>query len=199
MNLRHTFAAALCAAALSAAFAPAAQAYTLSVLQANGNSVDSSFSTTDMLSLDIGLSNGLPITLQLTPDALGDVPMLNFNAIVRNLTGLGLERLQIDLDGGQFHSLGSAGGTFSTLALVSGSYNSASIQFSGPEYYEATLGDWYLSGSASDFVLDIANANAAHPLTMTLTATVPEPGQWALMLAGLVGVMGVAGTARRRR
>lgn len=199
MNLSRTLPAALRATALAMAalaLAPAAQAYTLSVLQANGNTVDSSFSTPEMLSLDIGLNNGGPITLQLTPGFGGELPMLNVNAIVRNYTGLGLQHLQIELTGGLFHSLGGAGGTFSTLAFVTGGGRSASIQFSGPEYFEATLGDWYLNGSPSDFVLDIANAHPGRPVTLSFTATVPEPGQWALMLAGLAGVAGVLRRAR---
>lgn len=189
MNIRHTFAAALCAFAL----APAAQAYTLDIVEANGNSVNTSFATPDMLSIDFGLINALPVTFTLTRDE-SDLAMLPFNAIVRNYIGLGFESVQLTISGGLFSVLGSAGGTFGSVATVTGSYDIAHVSFSGPEYVEATLGDWFLDGSQTDFVLDIANATG--PVTLTLTAVVPEPGSWAMMLAGL-GLLGAA--VRKRR
>ncbi|WP_019919330.1 PEPxxWA-CTERM sorting domain-containing protein [Methyloversatilis discipulorum] len=188
MNIRHTLAAALCAFAL----APAAHAYTLDVVAANGNIVDTSFSTPDMLSIDFGLINTLPVTFTLTRDD-SDLPMLPFNAIVRNYIGLGFESLTLTISGGLFNTLGSAGGTFGSVATVTGSHDSARITFSGPEYVEAALGDWFLDGSQTDFVLDIANATG--PVTLTLAAAVPEPEGWAMMLAG----MGLLGAAVRRR
>lgn len=189
MKPLHTFAVGLLAFAL----ASTAQAYTLDVLQANGNTLDSSFSSPEMLSLDIGLHNTLPVTLALTRDGT-DLPMLAFNAIVRNYIGLGFEGLQLTLSGGLFNSLGSAGATFGAVATVSGSASQATIGFSGPEYVEAILGDWFLDGSQTDFVLDISNATG--PVTLTLAAVVPEPESAALMLAGLALL---AGWGRRAR
>lgn len=183
MKLLNTLAAGLFALAL----APAAQAYTLGVVHANGNTVDTSFSTPEMLSVDIGLHNTLPVTLALTRDGT-DLPLLDFNAIVRNYIGLGFEGLQLTVSGGLFSILGSAGATFGSVATVSGSAGHASIHFSGPEYVEATLGDWFLDGSQTDFVLDIANTTG--PVTLTLAAVVPEPESGALMLAGLALVAG---------
>ncbi|WP_306478495.1 PEP-CTERM sorting domain-containing protein [Methyloversatilis sp.] len=168
MNIRHTLAAALCAFAL----APAAHAYTLDIVAANGNTVDTSFSTPDMLSIDFGLINTLPVTLTLTRDE-GDLPMLDFNAIVRNYIGFGFESLTLTISGGLFNTLGSAGATFGSVATVTGSFDTARISFSGPEYVEATLGDWFLDGSQTDFVLDIANATG--PVTLTLPPWCPSP------------------------
>ena len=188
--LRRATAALLALGTL--ALAPAAQAYTLALTSANGHQVDTSFSSAGMLSVDTTLTSGLPLTLTLTPDG-GDPALLALNAIVRNGIGLGFEALQLQLDGALFHTLGSAGGTFGTVATVSGGGQQAVIRFTGPEYVEATLGDWFLDGSQADFVLDIGSATG--PVTLTLTSAVPEPASAVLLLAGLA----LAGTAARRQ
>jgi hypothetical protein len=115
-------------------------------------------------------ANTQPVTRTLTRDE-SDLPMLDFNAIVRNYIGLDFESLTLTISGGLFNTLGSAGGTFGSVATVTGSFDTARVSFSGPEYVEAALGDWFLDGSQTDFVLDIAIG----PVTLTLTAAVPEP------------------------
>lgn len=189
MNL-HTFSAA----ALLAAFVSLpAHAFTVDVVDASGNDVDSSFSQPGMLSVEFGLKNALPVTLGIAAEA-GDPALLAFNATLKNLIGEGFERITLELQGTTFASLGSASGTFGSIATVSGAGALASVSFSGPEYVEAYVGDWFLDGSGSDFAIDLAGATG--PVSLTITASVPEPSTWAMLVAGL----GLAvATARRRR
>jgi hypothetical protein len=190
MNIRHTLAAVLGALALT----PAAHAYTLDVVEANGNTVDSSFSSADVVSIGFGLTNGLPITFTLTRDP-GEVGILDFNASVENFIGLGIQSVKFSISGGLFSALGTATATFGNDATVSGSFDHALITSSGPEYVFVNIGDWLGDGSQTDFVIDIANATG--PVTITLSAAVvPEPEGWAMMLGGL-GLIG--GFALRRR
>lgn len=185
----HTFSPA----ALLAAFVSLpAHAFTVDVVDANGNDVDSSFSLPGMLSVEFGLKNALPVTLGITSDA-GDPASLAFNAALKNLIGDGFERITFALQGATFTTLGSAAGTFGSMATVSGSGALASVSFAGPEYVEAYIGDWFLDGTGSDFAIDLAGATG--PVSLTITASVPEPESYALMLAGLA----LIGFAARRR
>lgn len=179
-------------AALIAAFTLPAHAFTVDVLDANGNDIDTSWSLVDMLSVDVGLRQGGSITLGIHTDAADDAT-LAFNAVLRNLVGLGIENLTFSLTGTTFSTLGSASGTFASTAQVSGAGSLAQVRFTGPEYYEAYIGDWLLNGSNTDFSIDLAGATA--PITLTITASVPEPSTYAMLLAGL----GLAGFAARRR
>lgn len=179
-------------------------------MTANGNEVDTSFSEGNMLSIDFGLKNTLPVTVSVVPSALQAIVL--FNARVRNLTGEGFERITLSLLGGatfQAQSFstpglgqhttfgplesGSAAGTFGSIASVSGGGALATISFTGPEYVEAYLGDWFLDGSGSDFRIYLGAVT--DPIQLTITATVPEPEAWAMMLGGLFAV----GALARRR
>lgn len=183
----------LSATALLAAFVSLpAHAFTVEVVDASGNDVDSSFSLPGMLSVEFGLKNTLPVTLGITAEA-GDPASLPFNAALKNLIGEGFERITFALQGTTFSTTGSAASTFGSIATVSGSGTLASVSFAGPEYVEAYIGDWFLDGSGSDFAIDLAGATG--PVYLTLTASVPEPSTWAMLIAGLA----LATSAGRRR
>jgi hypothetical protein len=179
---------------LAAGLAGAAQAYTITPLNVGPHEVDTSFSSASMLSVDYGFKNHGSVALQIGVEA-SDGPVLAFNALARNLIGLGLPYLVLELDGTQFASLGSAQGSFGSVATVSGGPSEVTIALAPAEFFQVTVGDWFLDGSGVDFGIDLAGL-AGSSFTLTATAAVPEPETYALMLGGLALV---AAMRRRRR
>ena len=176
------------------AVAAPSYAFTVSTLADNGNEVDTSFSSASMLSVDYGFKNHGSVVLQIGVEA-NDGPVLAFNALARNLIGLGMPYLVLELDGTQFASLGSAQGSFGSVATVSGGPSEVTIALAPAEFFQVAVGDWFLDGSGVDFGIDLAGL-AGSSFTLTATAAVPEPETYALMLGGLALV---AAMRRRRR
>ncbi len=180
-----------------------AHAFSINGVVTGGNTVDTSFSTSTgpaaarMLSLDIGVLNTTPISVNLSFDA-GDPAVLPLNGLLNNLVGLGFEQINLSLSGASFAlPLGSAAGSgFGAVASVSGNANGALISFVGPETFAASVGDWLLNGSGQNFgILTTPGGNAS----LTITTAVPEPGSLALMLAGVAGLAGVCQRRRARQ
>ena len=91
---------------------------------------------------------------------------------------------------GQALSLGGTSFTQTVTPTETQSFSSGVIAYSGSPVWSLRL-KW-----DSPEIAPSASVSASGTLNVT-TAPVPEPGTWALMLAGLVGALGVARTGRR--
>lgn len=196
MRIPQLARATLGALALAAA-AAGAQAYTIGTVSANGNVVDTSFATDAMLSLAIDAKNFQPVTFTIGVQA-GDPEVLPFNALWRNLVGLGVPQLEIVLQGATFATLGGAAGTFGTQAFVSGGPGQATIRLLPAENVEVAIGDWFLDGARTDFGINLADALPSFTLSVS---AVPEPDMLALWAAGfaVTGLVAYRRTGARGR
>lgn len=179
-----------------------AQAVSLTASQLNGNSLNTDFSTASLISFDLALDTGLPISLEYSVDA-DDLLRggIGFNALVAEYSGAGIPGLRVGLLGASFDVLGSArasssmGEALETLPVSQG--GAVALDFSpaqGGVVNEIYLGDPFAEGF-QDWHVDFTGLQAGDHFTLNV-AVVPEPAEWALMLAGL---MGLAWQRRRAR
>ncbi|MBU0602548.1 MAG: hypothetical protein KKD25_09130 [Gammaproteobacteria bacterium] len=177
-------------------------AVTLDSATLNGNALDTSFSSASLLALDLTLFNALPTAMSFVVDA-DDIAAggIDFNALIREVSGAGLPGLRLTLSGARFGSIGSARGatqsgdlpdvTFggSATDVIVSAVASASASFTeiyvGNPFYEDTLDDWRIA-------FDTMHAGDVFSLNV---AVVPEPREWMLMLAGL-GMIGLSAARR---
>ncbi|MGG6548647.1 UNVERIFIED_CONTAM: hypothetical protein NY100_24875, partial [Prevotella sp. 15_C9] len=71
------------------------------------------YSAIGLLSFDLDLANGAPAVLSWRLDDEDLAAPIVFNALIRNLTGAGLQGLTLTLDRGGFASVGSVTRPFS--------------------------------------------------------------------------------------
>ena len=89
--------------------------------------------------------------------------------------------------------------SFLEISLINGFTPRAGDRFSLFSYTQAPVGnfeDFYLPGLGAGLNWDVSQLHTSGDL---LVAGVPEPGSWALMLLGVVGVAGRAGVAGWRK
>lgn len=149
--------------------------------------VDASFASASQLFFDINFTQADSVTLNFSVEAADlSQPLLSFNALVRNFSGLGFEAVSVKLNGARFAGpVGSVGTDGFQPVLASGS-NSDSLwaQFGQPgvttEFY---LGNPLAQAGASDWTLDLSGAQVGD--AFSISVAVPEPESYALMLSGL--------------
>jgi len=185
----HKHLLALAASALLAA-APAHAISFNGVWAGDSDVID--YSAEGLLSFDIDFSSRSPVTLNYTVDAADlAAGSLAFNAVLLNSLGYGVPGYSITLSTGQFGNTGTASGDWTGAGSIQFSGTTASIRFMDLETLDAVIGDARGTGATN---WSIGGLNAGDSFSITVTA-VPEPETYAMLLAGL-GIVG--GIARRR-
>lgn len=191
MIRKHTLAAA---AALVLA-SGGAQAVTFEGYSAGAGTLVENFSAAGLLSFDIDFANFTPAVLDFRIDE-GDLGMpITFNALVRNFTGQGLESLSFTLSSGSFSTVGTVTRLFGGVApSVGGPGGAVAISFSPPEFLDVEIGNVLgTTAGALDWRIDNTGFNPGD--RFSITVAIPEPGTYAMLLAGL----GLVGWLARRR
>ncbi|RJP71186.1 MAG: PEP-CTERM sorting domain-containing protein [Comamonadaceae bacterium] len=151
------------------------------------------YSTDGLISFDIDFPSLTSATLGYTISAADVLGGLSFNAVLRNLTGEGLDQYTFSLSSGLFGELGTVTRQFGGSSGIAFNGANATVSFSPLEFLDVEIGDPLAQGGGRVNWL-LAGLNAGDTLNITVTA-VPEPETFALLLSGL----GLVGWATRRR
>lgn len=170
--------------ALAAACGPAL-ALTFQSAQVQGDTVAADYSSTGLLSFDIDFSSSAAATLAYTVSADDLLAPLEFNAVLRNFTSAGITGFSLTLAPGTFAGIGSV-----TRQFVGGSTQvnavggSALLSFDSPQFLDVEIGDALgTTPGAGNWTLGGLQAGDVFSITVT---PVPEPGIYAMLLAGLL-------------
>lgn len=171
-----------------------AHAVTLESVALNGNLLDASFSTPSLIALDLSLFQHAPLSFSFVIDA-DDVSRgsADFNAIVRDVGELGIGSLT--LTGVRFEALSdplaaTRSGSLlpaTVFASTPTTLSVGTVTLAGDPVSELYLGNPFLEAERLDWRISFAGLNAGDHFTLTMATTpaVPEPDDWAMMLAGL--------------
>jgi len=172
------------------------QALTFEGAVTQGATVATDYSAIGLLSFDLDLANGAPAVLSWRIDDEDLLAPIAFNAVIRNYTGAGLQGLVLTLDRGGFGTVGSVTRQFgSGTSSVSGSGATRTVTFTPEEFLDIELGNPLAGVGKTDWTLAQAGFQVGDRFSLTVSA-VPEPSQYALLIAGLAGIGWVA---RRRQ
>lgn len=150
-----------------------------------GASIVTDYSDSGLISFDLDLKDTTPVTLSYQLTAADLLSGLDFNAVLRNLTGVGLNQFTFSLGSGSFQSLGTVTRSFDTSYTLSGNGGQkAVISFGSPEYLDVGIGNALGNPGEQDWVINTSGLQAGDVLT--LTAAVPEPESYAMALLGLL-------------
>lgn len=178
------------------ALAVQAQAASYLGFSGAGNSV-TNYSEAGLLAFDLDFSHKGSIRLDFAIEAQDLVqPLLSFNALVRNLSGIGFEGVSLSLEGIGFALPKGTLTTDGFQAVQSWGSNSQALwaRFEPQLTSEFYIGNPLAEAGAADWTLDLNGRQAGEHFSITVS--VPEPESYALMLAGLAAV---GWAARRRR
>ncbi len=194
MNTRlHTLAAAATLAlglAAGSAHAISFEGYT-----AGAGTVVDAYSDIGLVSFDIDFANFTPAVLDFRIDDEDLLAPITFNAVIRNYTGSGIDALRFTLSSGSFSTVGTVTRSFGGDTVVGGDAQSVLLSFTPAEFLDLEVGNVFGSTpGALDWKM--GNEGFAVGERFSITVAIPEPGTYALMLAGL-GLVGLL--ARRRR
>jgi PEP-CTERM motif len=185
------------ATVLAAALTISGSAQAALLLNSNASSANTvtDYSAPGAVSFDLDLAHLSPTTLRFQLEEADLLGPLSLNAIVRNLSGAALNGFQFNLQGISYLTAGSVTPTFGTLGGVSSGLDYASIAFASPEWAEFHFGNPLAVAGGADWLLDTRGLAAGD--TFVISAEVPEPSTFALMLPALcmAGMM----AARRRK
>lgn len=173
-------------AALAAACALPAQAVTFESALTQGATVVADYSGVGLISFDIDFANVQAVLLSYRIDESDLLQPLSLNAVLRNFTGSGIEGYTLGLDRGGFGVIGTVTRQFGGSTQVGVAGSTATFSFNTPEFLDVEVGnplgttlgaiDWTLTGLQAGDRLNLS------------VGVVPEPGTYALMLAGLAAV-----------
>ncbi len=186
------------AAAISAA--PAAAVQVVGIATPGGNVAGVFAAGPGVLQIDVALNAFAPVTFDLEIEA-GDANGIGFDAVVDVFTGVtlgaNLGYLGVSLVGGPtFATVGDVTAFFSTADVtVAPGQNAVGIRFLPEgEGFGLELGS--PAGTGVDFLIAPGLLAAGDRFQLVLNpGAVPEPGTWAMLIAGF----GLVGLAMRRR
>ena len=155
-----------------------------------------SFGSGAAQSFDIDFGSITRVTLAFVTFRDEAAPTMSFSALINNQSGYNFDGLNMRLTGGAvFQSpSGSVTPTFGTLAGTVVTPTQVVMSLSVGEPYALSFGNPLGEVGASDWMIDFSAVESGATFGLSVTA-VPEPGTYAMLLAGL----GLIGTMVRRR
>lgn len=176
----------LLAAALAAAFALPAQAVTFEAAITQGATVVTSYSGTSLLSFDIDFANFSPVQMEFRIEESDLLQPIALNAVLRNFTGSGINGYTLGLDRGGFGVIGTVTRQFGGTTEIGVVGNTATFSFNTPEFLDVEVGN-PLTTTVGAIDWTLVGLQAGDRINLTVSA-VPEPGTYAMLMAGLLAV-----------
>ena len=189
----------LFAAALAAALALPAHAVTFEGAATQGATTVVDYSAMGLMSFDIDFANAAPAVLSFrieSGDVAGGRP-ITLNAVLRNFAGLGFGGYQFAFDNAVFGTIGTVTRQFGGSAQIGVVGSTATFSFNTPEFLDVEVGN-PLGTTAGAIDWTLTGVRAGDRVNLSVSV-VPEPGGYALMLAGLAALGFIAGRQSSRQ